>query len=162
MLIRKVSMWAKHSVFMPMTRSACTLTGLYRHGISCGRSHNALVARPRRGSYLGAAWFVLRGLYQVMKGRGDRFRQCIINAGIEVGARPPYREITIRDSVPIRLGWKYLSATDGIAEYFAVPMGMRCGRPQRRIIWPREIGASTSNYFVTIPQPILSRALSAS
>ena len=69
-----------------------SLTGLYRHGISCGRSHGALVTRPHRGSYRAAAWFVLRGLYQVMKGRGDRFRQCIINAGIEVGARPPYRE----------------------------------------------------------------------
>lgn len=65
-----------------------TLASLYRHGIKCGRSHNAIVARPHCGSYPAAAWFVLRGLYQAMKGRGDRFRQCIINAGIEVGTRP--------------------------------------------------------------------------
>ena len=69
-----------------------TLASLYRHGISCGRSHNAIVARPNCGSYAAAAWFVLRGLYQAAKGRGDRFRQCIINAGIEVGTRPGYRE----------------------------------------------------------------------
>ena len=62
-----------------------TLAALYRHGVSCGRSHNAIVARPSRGSYPAAAWFVLRGLYQAMKGHGDRFRQCVINAGIEVG-----------------------------------------------------------------------------
>ena len=72
-----------------------TLAALYRYGISCGRSHNAIVARPHRGSYPAAAWFVLRGLYQAVKGRGDRFRQCVINAGIEVGTRPGYRETDI-------------------------------------------------------------------
>ena len=69
-----------------------TLAALYRHGISCGRSYNATVARPHCGSYPAAAWCVLRGLYQALKGRGDRFRQCVINAGIEVGTRPGYRE----------------------------------------------------------------------
>ena len=72
-----------------------TLAALYRYGISCGRSHNAIVARPDRGSYPAAAWFVLRGLYQAVKGHGDRFRQCIINAGIQVGTRPAYRETNI-------------------------------------------------------------------
>src|SRR5262245_38638056 len=56
---------------------------LYRHGVLCGRSHNAIMARAPSGSYWAAAWFVLRGLYQAVKGRGDRFRQCIINAGIQ-------------------------------------------------------------------------------
>ena len=68
-----------------------TLAALYRHGVACGRSRNAIVARPHCGSYGAAGWFVLRGLYQVIKGRGDRFRQCIINAGIEVGTRAAYR-----------------------------------------------------------------------
>ncbi len=68
-----------------------TLASLYRHGIAKGRSHNAIVARPRCGSYQAAALCVLRGLYQIVKGRGDRFRQCVINAGIEVGTRPGYR-----------------------------------------------------------------------
>jgi hypothetical protein len=29
---------------------------------------------------------VLRGLYQAVRGHGDRFRQCTMNAGIEVGS----------------------------------------------------------------------------
>jgi glucosyl-dolichyl phosphate glucuronosyltransferase len=65
------------------------LAALYRHGIACGRSYNAIVARPRSGSYRAAGWFLLRGLYQAAKGRSDRFRQCVINAGIEVGTRSP-------------------------------------------------------------------------
>jgi glycosyltransferase involved in cell wall biosynthesis len=60
---------------------------LYYHGMLCGKSHNTIVA-PTSGTYWAAAWFVLRGLYQAMKGRGDRFRQCIINAGIHVETRP--------------------------------------------------------------------------
>jgi glycosyltransferase involved in cell wall biosynthesis len=72
-----------------------TLAALYRYGISCGRSQNAIVARTHRGSYQAAAWFVLRGLYQAVRGRSDRFRQSVINAGIEIGTRPGYRETNI-------------------------------------------------------------------
>jgi glycosyltransferase involved in cell wall biosynthesis len=79
-----------------------TIGALYRHGIACGRSHNAIVAQPRAGSYWAAAWFVLRGLYQAVKGRGDRFRQCIINAGIEVGARSGYRDTKIIEEIASR------------------------------------------------------------
>jgi hypothetical protein len=68
-----------------------TIRGLYFYGMLCGKSHNAIVARAPCGSYWAAALFVLRGLYQAVKGRGDRFRQCIINAGIQVGTRPEYR-----------------------------------------------------------------------
>jgi glycosyltransferase involved in cell wall biosynthesis len=64
---------------------------LYYYGMSSGRSHNAIFALTDRGSYWVAAWCVLRGLYQAAKGHGDRFRQCIINAGIEVGTRRKYR-----------------------------------------------------------------------
>ena len=60
---------------------------LYRYGIACGRSHNAIVARPHRGGYPAATWFLAKGIFQLIKGRGDRFRQCIINAGIESGTR---------------------------------------------------------------------------
>jgi glycosyltransferase involved in cell wall biosynthesis len=69
-----------------------TIAALYRHGIACGRSHDAISGRPRAGSCWAAGWLVLRGLYQAVKGRGDRFRQCVINAGIEVGTRPGYRD----------------------------------------------------------------------
>jgi len=71
-----------------------TIAALYRHGVSCGRSHNAIVPLPHSGSYRAAVWFVLRGLYQAIRGRGDRFRQCVINAGIEVGTRPNYARRT--------------------------------------------------------------------
>jgi glycosyltransferase involved in cell wall biosynthesis len=78
--------------FHAYDRSRLTPTALYRYGIACGRSHNAIMARPNCGSYPAAAWFVLRGLYQAVRGHGDRFRQCIINAGIQVGTRPGYGE----------------------------------------------------------------------
>jgi glycosyltransferase involved in cell wall biosynthesis len=68
-----------------------TVSALYQYGMLKGKSHNAISARKRCGSYWNAAWFMLRGLYQLVKGRGDRFRQCIINVGIEVGTRPEYR-----------------------------------------------------------------------
>jgi glycosyltransferase involved in cell wall biosynthesis len=65
-----------------------TLPALYYYGMLCGKSHNAIFARKPCGSYWAASSFLLRGLYQLAKGRGDRFRQCIINAGIQVGTRP--------------------------------------------------------------------------
>ena len=74
-----------------------TLAALYRYGIACGRSHNAIVPRSHHGSYRAAGWFVLRGLYQMVKGRGDRFRQCIINAGIQVGTRRKYRRKELQE-----------------------------------------------------------------
>jgi glycosyltransferase involved in cell wall biosynthesis len=63
---------------------------LYYYGMLSGKSHNAIFALTDCGSYWTAGWFVLRGLYQAVKGRGDRFRQCIVNAGIQVGTRPKY------------------------------------------------------------------------
>jgi glycosyltransferase involved in cell wall biosynthesis len=62
-----------------------TLAALYRYGIAHGRSHNAIFDRPHRGRYSSTVSFVVRGIFQLLKGRGDRFRQCIINAGIEMG-----------------------------------------------------------------------------
>src|SRR5262245_55415244 len=52
----------------------------------CDNSHIVIVPGGT-GSYWTAAFFVVRGLYQIVKGYGDRFRQCIINAGIRVGIR---------------------------------------------------------------------------
>jgi GT2 family glycosyltransferase len=67
-----------------------TLPALYRYGVACGRSQNAIADQPYRGSYGAATLFVARGLFQMVKGRGDRFRQCIVNAGIEIGTRETY------------------------------------------------------------------------
>ena len=64
------------------------LSELYFHGMLCGKSHNAIFSQKPSGSYWAASCFALRGLYQLVKGRGDRFRQCIINAGIQIGTRP--------------------------------------------------------------------------
>jgi glycosyltransferase involved in cell wall biosynthesis len=66
-----------------------TLAALYRYGVSHGRSYNAIAERPHRGGYGAAAWFVAKGIFQMIRGRGDRFRQCIVNAGIETGSRKP-------------------------------------------------------------------------
>jgi len=76
-----------------------TPAALYRYGIVCGRSHNAIVDRPHRGGYGAAASFIVRGIFQMIMGRGDRFRQCIINAGIETGTRKPVAK-EIREILP--------------------------------------------------------------
>lgn len=84
--------------------SRLTLAGLYRYGIASGRSHNAIANRPHRGSYGAAALFILRGIVQMVKRRGDRSRQCIINAGIEMGTRKSIDlknvKITLRSNEP--------------------------------------------------------------
>ena len=66
-----------------------TLGALWRYGIACGRTQIATANQPHQGSYAAAVWFVVKGSVQLLKGRGDRFRQCIINAGIEAGTRIP-------------------------------------------------------------------------
>jgi glycosyltransferase involved in cell wall biosynthesis len=66
-----------------------TLPALYRYGIACANAHNAIADQPRRGHHVAAAAFIIKGVFQLIKGRGDRFRQCIINAGIEIGSRKP-------------------------------------------------------------------------
>ena len=73
-----------------------TLAALYRYGIACGRSHYAIAGPFRHGTYGRAAWFVARGMVQMLKGRGDRFRQCIVNAGIEMGTRKPVVAETLK------------------------------------------------------------------
>jgi glycosyltransferase involved in cell wall biosynthesis len=61
-----------------------TLKSLYRHGEACGRTNLALSDSGRRGSPWGAGDYLLRGAFQLFRGRGDRFRQCVINAGAEM------------------------------------------------------------------------------
>jgi GT2 family glycosyltransferase len=65
-----------------------TLRYLYRYGMEKGiaaiRIHGA-------AGYDGSVWgelrYALRGIAQLGKGRGDRFRQCVINMGIQHGIR---------------------------------------------------------------------------
>ena len=58
---------------------------LFRYGIASGRAWQSFNTNCAGGSLATMISFILRGVLQLMKGRGDRFRQCIINAGIEVG-----------------------------------------------------------------------------
>jgi GT2 family glycosyltransferase len=52
---------------------------LYRYGIAKGQ---ATGTRPAESGLRSAAGFLFRGLWQLARGRRDRFYQCIINLGI--------------------------------------------------------------------------------
>ena len=57
---------------------------LYRYGIEKGRAA-ALMGQASKGGVSKQFSFALRGMGQLLKGRGDRFRQCVINIGIQRG-----------------------------------------------------------------------------
>jgi len=59
---------------------------LYRYGVQKGVAERRF-GSTARGSLLRAASYLARGLLQGLRGRGDRLRQCVINAGIEAGLR---------------------------------------------------------------------------
>jgi glucosyl-dolichyl phosphate glucuronosyltransferase len=61
-----------------------TLGYLYRYGVQKGIAAK-LMGSTVQGSKLRAIWHLVRGTFQLIKGRGDRMRQCVINAGIERG-----------------------------------------------------------------------------
>jgi glycosyltransferase involved in cell wall biosynthesis len=57
---------------------------LYRYGIEKGRA--AVRMGTAGGGRLGLQLqFAIKGLMQLLRGRGDRFRQCMINIGIQRG-----------------------------------------------------------------------------
>ncbi|MCX7899739.1 MAG: glycosyltransferase family 2 protein [Methylocystis sp.] len=61
------------------------LRALFDYGVASGASHQ-IICGERRGSRSRLCAFALRGLAQLLRGRGDRFRQCVINMGIEFDA----------------------------------------------------------------------------
>jgi len=63
-----------------------SLRHCFRYGIASGIAHRNL-HHVAGGSYAQAAWYLVRGLRQSLLGRGDRFRQCVINSGIMVGLK---------------------------------------------------------------------------
>jgi glycosyltransferase involved in cell wall biosynthesis len=64
-----------------------TWRAFYRHGFEKGRA-NALRHPDGKSRSLGEVFlYYVRGLVQLAKGRGDRARQCIINAGMIIGSR---------------------------------------------------------------------------
>lgn len=70
---------------------------LYRYGVQKGIAFARLEPqeRPDRLPGRGLA-FLLRGLVQLLRGRGDRFRQCVINMGIHVGMKQEHRRSRVR------------------------------------------------------------------
>jgi glucosyl-dolichyl phosphate glucuronosyltransferase len=66
-----------------------TLPALYRYGIEIGKACRTIAQSTASGLPFGVPLYIAGGLIQLLKGRGDRFRQCVINAGIEVGIRLP-------------------------------------------------------------------------
>lgn len=60
---------------------------LLEYGRASGRAHREIRSPEARGSFYRAALHLLRGTWQAAKGRGDRFRQCVVNCGIELGLR---------------------------------------------------------------------------
>lgn len=61
---------------------------LWEYGKASGKAHYIIFGTPKRsGSYKSSVVYLLRGIWQLIKGHGDRFRQCVINAGIQVGLR---------------------------------------------------------------------------
>jgi len=59
---------------------------LYHYGIATGKTE-ILLGRSTEGSLFAEFSFFIKGFWQLCKGRGDRFRQCVINAGIQKGLR---------------------------------------------------------------------------
>jgi glucosyl-dolichyl phosphate glucuronosyltransferase len=60
-----------------------TPRALFRYGVASGLAHRAVVDSQASGSWAASGAYLARGAVQLLKGRGDRFRQCIVNAGIE-------------------------------------------------------------------------------
>ena len=69
----------------PVEADRLSLPALYRYGVASGRAHRAIMNPRESGSRLKGAAFLARGMLQLMKGRGDHFRQCVIKAGIQAG-----------------------------------------------------------------------------
>lgn len=66
--------------------SRLTLRALWDYGVASGMAHQAIFPDPNNeGSLAAITEYLARGCVQLLNGRGDRFRQCVINAGIQVG-----------------------------------------------------------------------------
>ncbi|HXX80590.1 MAG TPA: glycosyltransferase [Thermodesulfovibrionales bacterium] len=64
------------------------LAYMYRFGVQKGIAEVTIRGRQNSGGTLfEEMMYGVRGLFQLLKGRGDRFRQCVINMGIQRGLR---------------------------------------------------------------------------
>lgn len=69
----------------PVDPRRLTLLALFRYGVVSGEAHRAISDKEASGSLAHMLGFLVRGFYQLVKGRGDRFRDCVINAGVQKG-----------------------------------------------------------------------------
>ena len=76
---------AQAKVLHRFTLSRLALPYLYKYGKAKGFAAARHSSKSNPLWFLSAALFALRGLYQLLKGRQDRFYQCVINIGIERG-----------------------------------------------------------------------------
>jgi glycosyltransferase involved in cell wall biosynthesis len=64
------------------------LSFMYHFGVQKGIAEKIFRNKPdMKGSLLQEILYGIKGLYQLIKGKGDRFRQCVINMGIQRGLR---------------------------------------------------------------------------
>lgn len=71
----------------PVRRDALKLRPLYAYGVESGVAFRRMTPVGDEQRSPGVSGYLLRGLYQLLKGRGDRFRQCVMMAGVAAGAR---------------------------------------------------------------------------
>jgi glycosyltransferase involved in cell wall biosynthesis len=64
-----------------------SLKFLYRFGVQKGLAHARLTDSVSDGNLSTEVVFLVKGIYQLLKGHGDRFRQCVVNMGMERGLR---------------------------------------------------------------------------
>jgi glycosyltransferase involved in cell wall biosynthesis len=77
------------------------LIHMFRHGKQKGISDAMCGTNRKDGSYARAVWFLIRGLRQLGVGREQLFRQCVINAGMELGARRYRRTVSTEKCAPM-------------------------------------------------------------
>jgi glycosyltransferase involved in cell wall biosynthesis len=63
------------------------LAHLYEYGVQKGIASQRMNPRCAVPGRFAEGTYLAKGLWQLLKGRGDRFRQCVINMGIVRGAR---------------------------------------------------------------------------
>lgn len=61
-----------------------SLPYLFEYGVEKGRAARLMEA-ANGGSRRAQFTFAVKGIWQLIRGRGDRFRQCVINMGIQSG-----------------------------------------------------------------------------
>lgn len=64
-----------------------SLSGLFVYGVHSGRASCFMKCGERDYDVFHFFSFAARGLWQLLRGRGDRFRQCVVNMGIVIGEK---------------------------------------------------------------------------